>query len=45
MTTVLADEYLVRISEKTSGPVVLEMDFLVYRRNRMLTIPLLAPFL
>jgi predicted nucleic acid-binding protein len=47
LPTSLADACLVRMSETTTESVVftLDRDFLVYRRNRMHTIPLLAPFL
>jgi len=46
LPTSLADACLVRMSETTKESVVftLDRDFLVYRRNRMHTIPLLAPF-
>ena len=47
LPTSLADACLVRMSETTTESVVftLDRDFLVYRRNRMHAIPLLAPFL
>jgi uncharacterized protein len=43
----LADACLVRMSETTPNSVLLtlDQDFLIYRRNRRQTIPLLAPFL
>ena len=43
----LADACLVRMSEATPNSVLftLDQDFLIYRRNRRQTIPLLAPFL
>lgn len=46
LPTSLADGCLVRMSETTPESVVLTLDrdFLVYRRNRIHTIPLLAPF-
>ena len=42
----LADACLVRMSETSPNSVILTLDkdFLIYRRNRRHTIPLLAPF-
>lgn len=42
----LADACLIRMSEIIPDSVVLTLDkdFLIYRRNQRLTIPLLAPF-